>query len=131
MAVWRRGKPAALMHHPDQGSQYTSGHFQDLLKEQGITCSVSRAGEVWDNSAMESFFSSMTTERIARKVYRTREEVRSDVFDYIDLTGRIGMHAATMKATALVGSDRFRHPPKEGKGLESDVLESTVADVCL
>ena len=77
-------KPAALMHHSDQGSQYTSGHFQDLLKEQAITCSMSRAGEVWDNSAMESFFSSMKTERVARKVYRTREEAKSDVFDYIE-----------------------------------------------
>ncbi len=65
-------------------SQYTSGHFQDLLKEQGITCSMSRAGEVWDNSAMESFFCSMKTERVARKVYRTREEARSNVFDYIE-----------------------------------------------
>ncbi len=55
-----------------------------MLKEQGITCSMSRAGEVWDNSAMESFFSSMKTERVARKVYRTREEARSDVFDYIE-----------------------------------------------
>jgi putative transposase len=84
MAVWRRGKPAAVLHHSDQGSQYTSGHFQDLLREQGIQCSMSRAGEVWDNSAMESFFSSMKTERIARKVYRTREEIRGDVFDYIE-----------------------------------------------
>jgi len=42
------------MHHSDQSSQYTSGHFQGLLKEQRITCSMSRAGEVWDDSAMES-----------------------------------------------------------------------------
>ena len=84
MAVWRRGKPVALLHHSDQGSQYTSEHFQELLKEQGITCSMSRAGEVWDNSAMESFFSSLKTERTARKVYRTRAEARSDVFDYIE-----------------------------------------------
>ncbi len=49
MAVWRRGKPVALLHHSDQGSQYTSEHFQELLKEQGMTCSMSRAGEVWDN----------------------------------------------------------------------------------
>jgi putative transposase len=83
-AVWRRGKPLALLHHSDQGSQYTSGHFQDLLKAQGIQCSMSRAGEVWDNSAMESFFSSMKTERIARKVYRTRDDVKADVFDYIE-----------------------------------------------
>ena len=45
---------------------------------------MSRAGEVWDNSAMESFFSSMKTERVARKVYRTREQARADVFDYIE-----------------------------------------------
>ena len=45
---------------------------------------MSRAGEVWDNSAMESFFSSMKTERIARRVYRSREQARADVFDYIE-----------------------------------------------
>jgi len=84
MAVWRRGKPARLLHHSDQGSQYTSEHFQELLKDQGITCSMSRAGEVWDNSAMESFFSSLKTERTARKVYRSREQARADVFDYIE-----------------------------------------------
>ena len=84
MAVWRRGKPVAVLHHSDQGSQYTSEHFQGLLKEQGIRCSMSRAGEVWDNSAMESFFSSMKTERVACKVYRTRDAARADVFDYIE-----------------------------------------------
>jgi putative transposase len=70
--------------YSDQGSQNTSEHFQQLLKEQGITCSMSRAGEVWDNSAMESLFSSLKTERVARKVYRTREHARADVFDYIE-----------------------------------------------
>ena len=84
MAVWRRGKPVQLLHHSDQGSQYTSEHFQELLREQGITCSMSRAGEVWDNSAMESFFSSLKTEKTARRVYRTRAQARADVFDYIE-----------------------------------------------
>lgn len=84
MAVWRRGRPVQLLHHSDQGSQYTSEHFQELLREQGITCSMSRAGEVWDNSAMESFFSSLKTEKTARKVYRTRAQARADVFDYIE-----------------------------------------------
>jgi putative transposase len=84
MAVWRRGKADALLHHSDQGSQYTSEQFQRLLLENGITCSMSRAGNVWDNSAMESFFSSMKTERTARKVYRTRDAARADVFDYIE-----------------------------------------------
>jgi putative transposase len=45
MALWRRGKPAALMHHSDQGSQYTSDEFQQLLKSHHITCSMSRRGE--------------------------------------------------------------------------------------
>ncbi len=53
MAVWRRGRPVTLLHHSDQGNQYTSENFQQLLAAQGITCSMSRAGEVWDNSAME------------------------------------------------------------------------------
>lgn len=58
MAIWRRGKPVALLHHSDQGSQYTAEDFQRLLADQGITCSMSRKGECWDNAAMESFFSS-------------------------------------------------------------------------
>ena len=84
MAVWRRGKADALLHHSDQGSQYASEQFQHLLADNAITCSINRAGNVWDNSAMESFFSSLKTERTARKVYRTRDEARADVFDYIE-----------------------------------------------
>ena len=72
MAIWRRGKPDSLLHHSDQGSQYTSEQFQRLMADHGITCSMSRSGNVWDNAAMESFFSSLKTERTARKVYRTR-----------------------------------------------------------
>jgi putative transposase len=48
------------------------------------SCSMSRSGNVWDNAAMESFFSSLKTERTARKVYRTRDAARVDVFDYIE-----------------------------------------------
>lgn len=83
MALWRRGKPSELFHS-DQGSQYTSEDFQRVLDAQGITCSMSKRGDVWDNAAMESFFSSLKTERLARKRYATREEVRADVFDYIE-----------------------------------------------
>ncbi len=84
MAIWRRGKPDALLHHSDRGSQYTAEPFQRLMKDHGVVCSMSRSGNVWDNAAMESFFSSMKTERIARKVYRTRDQARADVFDYIE-----------------------------------------------
>jgi putative transposase len=84
MAIWRRGRPDALLHHSDRGSQYTSEQFQRLMADHGVTCSMSRSGNVWDNAAMESFFSSFKTERTARKVYRTRDEAKSDVFDYIE-----------------------------------------------
>jgi len=84
MAIWRRGKPQALLHHSDRGSQYTSEQCQRLLADHGIVCSMSRAGNCWDNAAMESFFSSLKTERTAHKTYRTRDEARADVFDYIE-----------------------------------------------
>jgi putative transposase len=84
MAIWRRGRPEALLHHSDRGSQYTSEQFQRLIADHGIVCSMSRAGNVWDNAAMESFFSSLKTERTAYKTYRTRDEAKADVFDYIE-----------------------------------------------
>ena len=84
MAIWRRGKPEAVLHHSDRGSQYTSEPFQRLLADQGLACSMSRSGNCWDNAAMESFFSSLKTERMARTTYRTRDQARADVFDYIE-----------------------------------------------
>jgi putative transposase len=84
MAIFRRGRPHSVMHHSDQGSQYTSEDFQRLLESHGIVCSMSRRGNCWDNAAMESFFSTLKTERLSRKNYRTRDELRTDVFDYIE-----------------------------------------------
>ena len=84
MALWRRGRPAALMHPSDQGSQYTSDEFQHLSKSQNITCSMSRRGECWDNAAMEIFFSTLKTGRGARTVYQTSEQAKADVFDCIE-----------------------------------------------
>ena len=84
MAIWRRGSPKELLHHSDQGSQYTSDDFQRVLSAQGIVCSMSRRGDCWDNAAMESFFSTLKTERASRTIYRTRDQARADVFDYIE-----------------------------------------------
>ncbi|MBS0579091.1 MAG: transposase [Proteobacteria bacterium] len=66
------------------GKSNTSELFQRLLTDNGLTCSMSRSGNVWDNSAMESFFSSLKTERCHRKVYSTRDQARADVFDYVE-----------------------------------------------
>lgn len=84
MALWRRGPADSLLHHSDQGSQYASDKFQRLMAEHGIECSMSRRGDCWDNAAVESFFSSLKTERVERKTYRSRDAARADVFDYIE-----------------------------------------------
>jgi putative transposase len=84
MALWRRGRPKELLHHSDQGSQYTSEHCQKLLADSGIVCSMSRRGDVWDNSAMESFFASLKKERVHRRNYATRDQARADLFDYVE-----------------------------------------------
>ncbi len=84
MAVWRRGPASALLHHSDQGSQYSSEDFRRQLKALGVTCSMSRSGDVWDNSVMESFFSTLKIERVRGKTYATRDAGRADVFDYIE-----------------------------------------------
>jgi putative transposase len=84
MAIWRRGRPKTVLHHSDQGSQYTSETFQRLMADNGINCSMSRSGNCWDNAVMESFFSSLKMERVRGKVYRTRDQARADVFDYVE-----------------------------------------------
>jgi putative transposase len=84
MPVRRRGKPVELLNHLDQGRHYANEPFQQLLREQSSTCTMSRAGDVCDTPAMESFFSSLKSERTAKKVYRTRDQARADVFNYID-----------------------------------------------
>ena len=84
MAIWRRQPDPELLHHSDQGSQYTCEQFQQLLADHGIECSMSRTGECHDNAVTESFFSRMKDERVSRRRYRTRDEARADIFDYIE-----------------------------------------------
>ena len=84
MAIWRRGTPNPVRHHSDRGSQYTRAPFQRLLADHGVTGSMSRAGNVWDNAVLESFCSSLKTARTAAKMYRARAQAQADVFDYIE-----------------------------------------------
>jgi len=84
MALGRRRPGEDLIHHSDRGSQYLSDNFQDLLKANGITCSMSDKGSCYDNAVVESFFASLKRERTKRRKYRTRDEARADVFDYIE-----------------------------------------------
>lgn len=85
MAVWRRQPKETVMVHSDQGSQYSSGDWQKFLKAHNLEASMSRRGNCHDNAVAESFFQLLKRERIRRKVYRTRDEARQDIFDYIEM----------------------------------------------
>lgn len=84
MAIHRRQPGAGLIHHSDQGSQYTDGTYQALLKEHGIQVSMNGVGSWYDNAPMESFFGTLKSERVYRCLYRTRDEARPDLFFYIE-----------------------------------------------
>ncbi|HGX5394775.1 TPA: IS3 family transposase, partial [Escherichia coli] len=85
MAVWRRNPEKKVLVHSDQGSQYTSHEWQSFLKSHGLEGSMSRRGNCHDNAVAESFFQLLKRERIKKKIYGTREEARSDIFDYIEM----------------------------------------------
>lgn len=85
MAVWRRKPEEPVLIHSDQGSQYTSHDWSSFLKANGLEGSMSRRGNCHDNAVAESFFQLLKRERIKRKIYSTREEARSDIFDYIEM----------------------------------------------
>ena len=85
MAVWRRNPQRRVLVHSDQGSQYTSHEWQSFLKSHGLEGSMSRRGNCHDNAVAESFFQLLKRERIKKKIYGTREEARSDIFDYIEM----------------------------------------------
>ncbi|EML9723947.1 TPA: IS3 family transposase [Klebsiella aerogenes] len=85
MAVWRRNPQKQVLVHSGQGSQYTSHEWQSFLKSHGLEGSMSRRGNCHDNAVAESFFQLLKRERIKKKIYGTREEARSDIFDYIEM----------------------------------------------
>ncbi len=85
MAVWRRNPRKQVLVHSDQGSQYTSHEWQSFLKSHDLEGSMSRRGNCHDNAVAESFFQLLKRERIKKKIYGTREEARSDIFDYIEM----------------------------------------------
>jgi putative transposase len=84
MAVWRRKPSSRVMVHSDQGSQYGSDAWQRFLLAHNLEPSMSRRGNCWDNAVAESFFSSLKKERIKKRIYKTRDLARADVFDYIE-----------------------------------------------
>jgi len=84
MAIARRKPGAGLLHHSDRGIQYACELYRSLLAEHGIECSMSRPGNCYDNAPAESFFGTFKAELVNRVRYRTREEARTSIFEWIE-----------------------------------------------
>ncbi|EPB3766848.1 MULTISPECIES: IS3 family transposase [Enterobacteriaceae] len=85
MVVWRRKPDGEVIVHSDQGSQYGSDDWQRFCRANNLVPSMSRRGNCWDNAVAESFFSSLKKERIRKRIYKTRDLARADIFDYIEV----------------------------------------------
>lgn len=84
-AIGRRNPQTGLIHHSDRGSQYASGDYQALLKRQEITPSMSRKGDCWDNAVAESFIHTLKVEKVNRYRFKTRDEAKSKIFEYVEM----------------------------------------------
>jgi len=85
LAVQRRHPPPGLLHHSDQGSQYSSHVLQAALVQIQARCSMSRKGECWDNAVVESFFSSLKRELFEDSIFETRTAARHAIFEFIEV----------------------------------------------
>jgi transposase InsO family protein len=85
MALGRRNPEKGLLHHSDRGSQYASADYQKILKERGITCSMSRKGNCFDNAVVESFFGRLKSEWVNHHRYLDRSEATRSLFYYIEI----------------------------------------------
>ena len=83
MAISRRGVPELV--HSDRGSTYATSVYLDLIRKHGIRQSMSRKGNCWDNAPMESFFHSLKTELVMHCDYKTRDQARASLFDYMEV----------------------------------------------
>jgi transposase InsO family protein len=85
MAIANRLPFQSPLMHSDRGSQYASGSYQKILRTFGITCSMSRKGNCWDNAVSESFFATLKKESVYQTDFATRAEARAEIFDYIEV----------------------------------------------
>jgi transposase InsO family protein len=85
MAIFRRHRPQGVIVHSDRGSQYCSREHRQLLNEHSLLCSMSKKGDCFDNAAMESWNHSLKVEAIHGERFVTREQAKTQVFDYIEV----------------------------------------------
>lgn len=96
MAVSHRQPRTGTLIHSDRGVQYRANEYQEALQAYGLRCSMSRKGNCWDNAVMESFFSRLKVELIYAENYKSVQEARSGIFEYIEL-----FHNRTRRHSAI------------------------------
>lgn len=106
MAIADRNPQPGLLHHSDQGSQYTSDAFQEALSGKDMICSMSRRGNCWDNSVVESFFGSMKVEWLD-DLYPNHWEARRDMFEYIEVFYNRTRRHSTLSGLSPVQFENF------------------------
>ncbi len=95
MALWKRKPGEGLIWHTDRGSQYASASHREIIRDHAILQSMSRKGNCWDNAVAESFFHTMKTECTHHQKFKTREEAKYAIFEYIEVFyNRIRTHSA-------------------------------------
>jgi putative transposase len=94
-AISRVRPPQGVIHHSDRGSQYASHAYQNILREHGFRASMSRKGNCYDNACAESFFSALKNELVYLTRFKTRQEARLAIFEYIEVFyNRTRLHAS-------------------------------------
>jgi len=116
MAWFRRRPDAGVMHHSDRGSQYASLAFQDKLKKYGMTCSMSRKGNCWDNAPTESWFNSFKNERYHGVRYASHAEMKAASFEYIEVFyNRTRQHSTLGYQSPVQYLDRWKRDQNQEK----------------
>ena len=106
-AVDSRQPSPGLIVHSDRGKEYYAGEYQQLLRQHGLVCSMSRRGDCYDNAVMESFFHSLKVEEVHHQDFRTRDEARAVLFDYIELFyNRQRLHSSIGYLSPVVFEER-------------------------
>jgi putative transposase len=105
MAVWQRQGGWSVILHSDRGCQFVSGDYQRFLNRNTLIYSMGTVGRCGDNAAWEGFFGMLKRERVSHQLYRTRDEARADLFDYIER-----FHNPSMRRRIAPGRIRSLQP---------------------
>lgn len=107
-AISRRDVKPDLMHHSDRGGQYAAIEYQKLLTDTAMICSMSRKGDCWDNAPMESFFATLKAELVHREQFKTRQEARAKIFEYIEVFYNRQRRHSTLEMKSPVDFERWQ-----------------------